>query len=55
MSDKWINFEEEIAFQICNSIAEIVSAEYWLEWKRIILEGNKNEQFLRGLNKVEKI
>lgn len=55
MSDKWINFEEEIAFQICNSIAENVSAEYWVEWKRIISEGNKNEPFLRGLNKVEKI
>ncbi len=55
MSDKWINFEEEIAFQICNSIAENVSAEYWVEWKRIISEGNKNEPFLRGLNKVKKI
>ena len=55
MSDKWINFEEEIAYQICNSIAENVSAEYWEVWKKIILEGNKNEQFLRGLNKVEKI
>lgn len=55
MSDKWVNFEEEIAFQICNSIAERVSSEYWIEWKRIISEGNKNEQFLRGLYKVEKI
>lgn len=55
MSEKWINFEEELAYQICNSIAENVSAEYWTEWKRIISEGNKNEQFLRGLNKVEKI
>lgn len=54
MSDKWINFEEELAYQICNSIAENVSAEYWAEWKRIISDGNKNEQFLRGLNKVEK-
>ncbi len=55
MSEKWINFEEELAYQICNSIAENVSAEYWTEWKRIISEGNKNEQFLRGLNKVVKI
>jgi molecular chaperone HtpG len=54
MSEKWINFEEELAFQICNSIAENVSVEYWNEWKKIISEGNKNEQFLRGLNKVEK-
>lgn len=55
LSDKWVNFEEELAYQICNSIAENVSAEYWTEWKRIISGGNKNEQFLRGLNKVEKI
>jgi len=55
MSDKWISFEEELAYHICNSIAENVSAEYWSEWKRIISEGNKNEQFLSGLNKVEKI
>lgn len=55
MSEKWINFEEELAYQICNSIAQEVTTEYWTEWKRIISEGNKNEQFLRGLNKVEKI
>jgi len=55
MSDKWISFEEDLAYHICNSIAENVSIEYWTEWKRIISEGNKNEQFLRGLNKVEKI
>lgn len=55
MSDKWISFEEELAYQICNSIAENVSAEYWTEWKSIISEGNKNEQFLRGMNKVVKI
>ncbi len=54
MSEKWINFEEELAFQICNEIAKKVSIDYWNEWKEIVTKNNKNEQFLRGLNNVKK-
>lgn len=54
MSEKWINFEEELAFHICNEIATNVSLVYWNDLKSIITKGNTNEQFLRGLYKVEK-
>ncbi|HBN06786.1 MAG TPA: metal-dependent phosphohydrolase, partial [Bacteroidales bacterium] len=51
-SEKWIDFEEELAFQICNEISNKVSLDYWNEWKSITLKSNKSEQFLIGLNKV---
>jgi len=54
MSEKWIEFEEQLAFIICNSIANSVSTEYWSELKKIIIEQTKNEVFLRGLNRVVK-
>lgn len=54
MSEKWIDFEEKLAFYICNAIANSVSAEYWLKLKEIFVEKTKNEVFLRGLNKVVK-
>lgn len=54
MSEKWINFEEELAFQVCNAVAENVSLDYWNEWKIILLKSSKNEPFLRALNKIDK-
>lgn len=54
MSEKWIDFEEELAFIICNGIANSVSTEYWEELKSIFIEQTKNETFLRGLNKLAK-
>ena len=54
MSEKWINFEEELAFQVCNAVAENVSLYYWNEWKNILLKSSKNEPFLRALNKIDK-
>ena len=54
MSEKWINFEEELAYQVCKDIAENVSLDYWNEWKNILLKSSKNEPFLRALNKIDK-
>lgn len=54
MSEKWSDFEEELAFIICSEIANSVSAEYWNELKTILTERTKNEIFLRGINKVTK-
>lgn len=51
MSEKWINFEEELAFLICSGIANSVTIEYWNELKKILTAKTKNEQFLRGLNR----
>jgi hypothetical protein len=52
MSEKWIDFEEQLALLVCESIANSVSSEYWKELKKILIEQTKNETFLRGLNQV---
>lgn len=54
MSEKWIDFEEKLAFTICDSIANSVTSEYWNELKIIFTERTKNETFLRGINRVTK-
>lgn len=54
VSDKWIDFEEELAFIVCSKVAKIVDSNYWEELKNIWLNNSKNEVFLRSLNRVEK-
>ncbi|GEC77911.1 HD domain-containing protein [Flavobacterium aquatile] len=54
MSEKWLNFEEELAYLVCDQIANSVSEEYWIKLKEIFSNQSKNEIFLRGLNKVER-
>lgn len=54
MSDKWINFEEELAFIICSGIAKSVDIEYWTKLKGILIARTKNTQFLRSINRVDK-
>lgn len=54
MSEKWIAFEEELAYQICSSIAEAVTKKYWDELKKILILKPKNELFLSAINKVNK-
>jgi hypothetical protein len=52
MSEKWIDFEEKLAFSICNEIAKQVTPEYWDELKNILISKTKNEIFTRSINKV---
>lgn len=52
MSEKWIDFEEAIAFLICNNISNSVEIEYWNELKTILVSRTTNEAFLRGINKI---
>lgn len=54
MSEKWSDFEENLAFIICLEIANSVSTDYWNELKTILTERTKNEIFLRSINKVTK-
>jgi uncharacterized membrane protein len=53
MSEKWIKFEEDLAFIICDGLSKQVSADYWNELVKIFTSKSKNESFLRGLNRVE--
>ena len=54
ISEKWFDFEEELAFLVCTGIANELSNEYWNELKSIFTKQTKNETFLRGLNRVVK-
>ncbi len=54
LTNKWLDFEEDLAFKVCTGIANQVSREYWLELKNIFFNVTQNETFLRGLNRVEK-
>ncbi len=52
MTEQWTKFEEELTFIICSVITQKATAEYWDQLKTIFLSNSKNEQFLRGLNRV---
>lgn len=52
MSEKWLDFEEELAFLICSKISNTVEIEYWNELKKILTASTKNESFLRSMNRV---
>lgn len=41
MSDKWIDFEEELAFLICTEISKSVEPDYWIELKKIFIKNSK--------------
>jgi molecular chaperone HtpG len=51
-SEKWTNFEEELAFIICSGIAKEAGADYWNELKKILASSSMNEQFLRSISSV---
>ncbi|MFH7001782.1 HD domain-containing protein [Flavobacterium bizetiae] len=55
MSEKWLQFEEDIAFLICNSIANSVTPEYWNELRLIFFEkiNYTNEIFSKALDKIK--
>ena len=52
VSEKWFDFEEELAYSICLQISSQVDATYWNELKMIWTQKTSNEAFLRGLNRV---
>ena len=54
MSEKWINFEEKLAYLICSDIANSVDKDYWDELKNIFMEKTKNEIFLKAVKEIDK-
>ncbi|MFT3796177.1 ATP-binding protein [Flavobacterium sp.] len=54
LTDKWISLEEDLAFLICQDIANQVSDDYWNVLKTILEESSKSNSFLNGLKRVEK-
>lgn len=53
MSEKWIDFEEELSFLICSGLAKTMEADYWNNLKAIFEDNTKSEAFLRGMNKIK--
>lgn len=53
-SQKWFDFEEDLAYIICKKIKSKVSNKYWGELKKIFRNRTKNQAFLRALEKIEK-
>lgn len=54
LTDKWTSFEEDLAFLICQNIANQVSDDYWSRLKEVLIAASKSDAFLIGLNRVEK-
>lgn len=50
-SDKWNEFEQNLAFIICSKIKEKVKPEYWEKLSKIYKK-TKCENFEIGLNKI---
>jgi molecular chaperone HtpG len=52
MSEKWTDFEEELAYLICKGIREMVEVEYWDQLNEILMK-TKNSQFLNALQRIQ--
>lgn len=53
-SDKWADFEENLAFLIFSRIKEKVEEEYWQKLESFITTESKNDNFINGINKINK-
>ncbi|WP_198419442.1 hypothetical protein [Geomonas terrae] len=54
MSEKWLNFEEQLAYTICNELARKVKTKYWQNLKSMLIKHTKNEVFISAIKKVVK-
>ncbi len=52
MSQKWLDFEEKLAYEVFVRIAKLVTANYWNRLRAILLERSKNEAFLRSIDRI---
>lgn len=52
MSEKWLNFESSLAYEILSEISRSVKKKYWERLKGILLEQSRNEVFLDSLRKI---
>ncbi|SMF92273.1 Molecular chaperone, HSP90 family [Paenibacillus uliginis N3/975] len=54
LTDKWFQFEEDLAYIVCEAISEKVEENYWNILKDILLTNAKSQPFINGLNKVNR-
>ncbi|WP_316818414.1 ATP-binding protein [Pedobacter nyackensis] len=51
LDEKWVRFEESLAFVICQQVSSSLTEEYWKKLKIILLEQCQSDQFTAALNK----
>lgn len=52
MSEKWLNFESSLAYEILSKMSRSVKIKYWEKLKAILLEQSKDEVFLSSLRRI---
>lgn len=52
LTNKWTEFEEQLAFVICSGIFHNVTQGYWNDLKEVLKDA-KSTAFLSGLERVE--
>lgn len=52
ISEKWVDFEEDLALIICSEVSNLVTESYWKDLKEILINESSNETFLRAIDKV---
>lgn len=52
-SEKWFEFEEELAYIICKKLKSKVSDKYWNRLEKIFISRTKNKAFLRALERLD--
>lgn len=53
LSEKWADFEEQLAYEVCKNVSKSVDKDYWNQLKAILGEGTKSEHFLAALSRLE--
>ncbi|HEY4432674.1 MAG TPA: hypothetical protein VGN87_16790, partial [Paenibacillus sp.] len=54
LTDKWFQFEEDLAYIVCKAISEKFEEDYWNKLKDILLPNATSEPFINGLKKVNR-
>ncbi len=54
MSEKWIEFEKRLSFEVCSMIANSVKSEYWEKLKKVLLSNTDNSIFIQSVNEVDR-
>lgn len=52
--EKWLKFEEDLAYLICDKLSQTLPNSYWTELKTILKINNKSPQFEAGLDRASK-
>lgn len=54
MSEKWVDFEKRLSFEVCQKISHAVSSDYWKRLKKVLLSNSKSSVFAQSVSEVER-